>query len=568
MSVKSRAIRRNVFEHLSIRFHEYLPLTLLLVGGLAFGAPAFASMVSILDIPLPLPILFGVGIVGVVYGLSIFLSDHITLGLFIAVIVTSTFNANIPLLSGRGYIGSLGPQIWLMELPLIAFIGILAIRGAYTRKSLSKVELFFGAYIVWSVLSALFGVVRQQDTALFYSLYLLNPLLAFGVSYRAIKEGVLTYRRALAVFVITIGGHAAFGALQFINQAPFGFSFLGETGRSWTPTTIDLAFFGQFSVGNIISGLAGGSGPLSVLLVITIPLVLAFAVRFHGARRIATLLAAVFLTAVLRTTEKDAARGALFLAVVVFVGLGIWSRRNTVRTSVERLRQEVLQYGFSLLILFATVFYPSSAGGTASQKPAQRKSTNATSGGTTTGSETGAGGQTTSTASSTSTQPPTTSGEHPVSFNVTDLSIPLFSLSSLGIRIQQIFAGIAMGFNYPVFGVGGANYPYFASAYGLPKTLGGHLFPLHNIYAGVLAETGVPGLLFYLLSLTAILWGGWRLYKQSANGVFVAGILASVVGYLAISFWIPNTRFTMYVPFWIVAGVLIGRYHQLDAVAG
>jgi hypothetical protein len=530
-----------------------LLLAVLLVVGLVFGAPLFAATVNALGIPLPLPILFGILLVGGVYGVVALVLRRVVLGLSVAVIVTATFAANVPLGTVNIYPGTLGPQLWLLQLPLLALVGVFAIRGTYTRESVTVVELLFGAYVLWSVLSALFGIAPRQDTALYYALYMLNPLLAFGVSYRSIRERVLTFQQMLSVFVITVVGHAAFGIVQFINQAPFGLTFLGETGRGWTTNVINLGPLGEFKIGVLVSGFTGGAGPLSVLLVLAVPLILAFAVRTRSIRRIGTFSLAAVLVFVLRITAKDSARGALILAIVIFVALLAWSQRH-VLTNWETIQKRAVEYGLyclSVVTLFFVTLYPSSRSGTSSKKPVDTSNGSGAPPSDATkvpkgGGQTGAGG---------------------LPIEIGQLSIPFLNLSSLGIRMQQYLAGFAIVLDYPLFGVGGANYPYVAPAYGLPAKLHGHLFPLHNMYIAVLAETGIPGFLLYVSALGMVLWSGWCLYRDGQNRTLAAGALSAVVGYLAVSFWIVNTRLVMVVPFWILAGALVAEHRHINGAS-
>jgi hypothetical protein len=74
----------------------------------------------------------------------------------------------------------------------------------------------------------------------------------------------------------------------------------------------------------------------------------------------------------------------------------------------------------------------------------------------------------------------------------------------------------------------------------------------------VLAETGVPGFVLYVAATTLVLWTGWRLYvRRPGDRAFLAGVLAALVGYVAVAFWVVNVRFVMVVPFWLLGGALI-----------
>jgi O-antigen ligase len=131
----------------------------------------------------------------------------------------------------------------------------------------------------------------------------------------------------------------------------------------------------------------------------------------------------------------------------------------------------------------------------------------------------------------------------------------------LGIRLRQYVVGINISLEHPIFGIGGANYPYVADRYGLPSTLGNVPFPLHNIYIALLAETGFIGAFFYAIALGLVIVSGWRLYTNEYTSTPLAiGLLSSIVGYLAVAFWVVNVRFVMILPFWLLMGALLGEY--------
>jgi O-antigen ligase len=143
--------------------------------------------------------------------------------------------------------------------------------------------------------------------------------------------------------------------------------------------------------------------------------------------------------------------------------------------------------------------------------------------------------------------------------DIPDGIIPFFNLNTLGIRIRQYVGGIVMTVDNPLFGVGGANYPYVAPVYNLPSRLSsGNLFPLHNMYIAVLAETGVPGFITYMLSISLVLVSGWRLFAQwTEDFVFAISIIASAIGYLAVMFWYPHFKFGNLLTFWLIMGGVV-----------
>jgi uncharacterized membrane protein YgcG len=544
------------------RGHETYALAVGLVGGLAFGAPLLGWALTLLGVPQPVPLLAGVAVVGGLYGLSILLFGRLTLGLCVSFVVTSTFAANVPLTAAAStYPGNLGPQVWLIQLPIICLFVLYGMDTNYSLRPFTKAEYAFGGFVLWSALSTVFGGPERPDTALYFTVFMLTVWLAFVIANRNVRYDIITLRQVVGVFLTAVCGHVAFAFAQFVNQGPFGLSTLGETGRNSFTNVIDLGMLGEYVIGVIISGLTGGSSPLSVLLVVAIPLVLGFAFKSDTTRhrRAISIFAAVSMITVLRLTGKDGSRGAMFIALGAFVIFYLWNIHSTHDSIMKEIRDSshptrVVSSALSVLLSLAILSYPSSKSGRGSGKVQLNSEDGRSSGSSGTG---GTGGSGTGGTGGSGTGGTTSTNSGPV--DISQITVPFFNLGSLGIRIQQYVAGVIMAFDRPLFGVGGANYPYVAPAYGLPTRLpSGILFPLHNVYIAILAETGFPGFTMYMLAVALVLLSGWRLFIEwTGERVFVIGVLAGMTGYLAASFWVSNVRFVNVLPFWLLMGAMV-----------
>jgi hypothetical protein len=358
------------FESDLSRDRETVLLAALLASGLLFVAPllGWAIVLEGLTLPVP-PLLVAVVGVGGLYAAFAVLIGRLQLGLYVALVVTVTFAANVPLTvsAGSAYPGNLGPHIWLFQLPLVLLLILLILHDSYSFQSFTKTEYALGGLILWSALTAIFGPTPRPDVAMFFVLYLFFVFLTFGVVYRSVTEHIISLRGAIAAFLITVFGHALFAGAQFLHHGPFGLTFLGETHRTTTANVINLEEIGlgKYPIGVFISGMAGGNGPFSVLLVLAVPLALAFGIAAHNWRRVGALTAAVYMTIILRFTDKDAARAALLLSFVILVGLWLWTNRDVLEAwhrTRNRLGRMIL-YAVSLSVSVVVLLVPSERSG-------------------------------------------------------------------------------------------------------------------------------------------------------------------------------------------------------------
>jgi hypothetical protein len=556
---------------------EALLLAAVLVVGLAFVTPILAVVVG-------LPTLVGVALTGLIYGTLVLVFRRVLVGSLVGFIVTSTFAANVPL-AGRSYtaevVGHLGPEVWLAQIPLaLALVLVFATGPREILAGATRVDLLFTMFVGWTVVAAVFGATARVDVALWFSWFMLNGLATFALLRHVVWTGVLSFRSVTEVLMVAVCAHATVGFAQLANSETFGLSFLGA-GPPAVVATLSFGPFGDLPIGTFISGFTGMSFLLASFIVLTAPALIALTLRVSGWRRWVLVGTTLMLIAVLRVTGTDAGRGAFVVGIVSFVGvLIVLHRRELYSLSAQngngtRALRNIIPIVFALLTGIIALFYPSSgsgnessisnlnvgsgsAGGSAGSTGGGAGSTGGGAGSTGggAGSTGGGAGSTGGGAGSASPEPGI------VESTLRELSIPFFDIAALGIRLQQYVIGLDLFIQYPIFGIGGANFAYVATEYGLPREM-----ELHNIYIALLAETGLPGFVLYVTALLMVLWYGWQtiMTERTEHGrLLLVGILSGMVGYLAFGFWdhLQLTKITTFLSFWILAGAVVGEYQR------
>lgn len=518
---------------------DALLLAVLLVGGLAFITPFLTLTVGI-------PALALVALTGVLYGVCAIVLRRVIVGLYVSLIVTMTFAANVPLASSSylsSFAGHLGPELWLLQLPLagiVCYLTVTRLRGTH-EPSPSRAEQVFGAFVVWAALSALLGAVVRVDAALYFVLFVAQGLIAFIVIRHAVQTDLIPFRTVVEIFALAVAAHAAIGIIQFFNRGILGVGALGELA-TMPIVTISLGPFGEFAAATYVSGFVEMSFLLAVLIVIAVPIALALALRATGWRRWGFVAAAVVGTAVIRVTGSDAARGALLVAVGSFaIGLGLLYRRGQLASLVAPAHRGRIQTAFgslcAIMIAGLAFIYPSKALGSTSNIVTLTA---------------------TNSGDTTNAPAPDAATVETAEAILKGLQVPFFDISTLGVRFQQYVAGIDLFLKYPLFGIGGGNFRYHAMDYGLDKPM-----PIHNVYIADLAQTGLPGFLFFIGTLALVALAGWRAIEQTENPttrLLLVGVLAGGVGYLAFQFFGYSmlSKINTMMSFWVLAGSVVG----------
>ncbi|PSP77000.1 hypothetical protein BRC81_11715 [Halobacteriales archaeon QS_1_68_20] len=498
-----------------------------------------------------LPALLGaLAVVGVGYLAYVYVRNQVVAGAYVSFFVLSTFAANLPLASQEFYrvtSGTVGPQLWLFQGPLLVVVGYLLWAREYTVDSFSKTELVFGSFVVWTVVTAFLGAGPRTDVALYFTWLLAQAWVVFTVVGRGVERGLVSLESVVTTYVVTVVGHAAFGAAQLWNDSPLGLTFLGE-GVTWHPP-LSFVVGGEYQL--IPTGFTGHGYVLVSLILLTFPATLVFVHRSDSVSGVPALLGALVSVIFLRLTTSDAGRGA-FLVVTVCLVAGIVAlsklssapRGRSLREQFRDASSSTYRSFLALVTGVLVVLSPSSRSGSSSKQVGPIDPTDPNE--TPTGGSTPTGGQ---------TQTPVDVSE------ITSISIPLFDLTYLGPRVQQVLVGLEMFVRNPIFGVGGGNYRFVGGTYGLPVKESLSVPPsLHNIYVLLLAETGLPGFLLYFGSIALVVSSGLRSPLQGHKPYLQLSILVSFVGYLALLFFthlVDNANSLL--PFWALAGAVVGE---------
>ncbi|WP_458206771.1 O-antigen ligase family protein [Haladaptatus sp. NG-SE-30] len=546
-------------------------LTLVLVLGLTLFAPLFRTLVQLSGLPLPLPLLWGVGFTGLAFAAVVAYERAWLLGGIIGLVVLATFNADVPFMAAaHQYPKDVVGRLLLAQLPL-AYLCVVAVVKGWHRESASRPIYLLGGFVVAALLAALLGVRPKLVPAGFFVIYAAELALILWFVETAIARRLITSRQLAAVFLLTIVGHSLVGLAQFAHQDPFGLTYLGEGGprmRTW----LTLPLLGRFSIGPFVAGFTGMSFTLAIFCTAAMPLAAGMALRVRGWRRYALAAALVLLAVIVRFSAADSVRGALFLTLVVFSGLLAYlAWRSSV--SFRPSRGKTIGAVCLVLVLVSIVALPSMASDTSFSVPggSDPSSEGAASAQMTTDSVTTTETTTeeTSTTESTTTAT-TTSNETARNAAESDgggkeVSIPLFSTANLGTRLRQYAVALDVFASHPIFGIGGMNFVHVAGEYDLPVP-DGYEYPrlIHNTYLALLTETGLVGFTMYVGAITAIGFYGWRLlHERSSDAILVAGLLAGGLGIAAFSFWNPqlyNAKVTFV--FWILAATISGEYRK------
>lgn len=475
----------------------------LTLGGLL--AASLALIVPVLAILTPVPVLVWVALVGAVYGTGIFLVGRVGVGTYAALLVTLTFVANIPLASAsylRSMSGSLGPNIWLAHGPLLGLLVVLFVRDSEQFYDVSRAEKLLGVFVGWVVLAAFVTRPPRLDTALFFALFVLWGGLVFAAIRRAHRTLPVSPGTTMSILACTILFKSCFALVEAVQGKSFGLTHLGELSPELAETlaTIPVGPFNIW-VGTYVSGFTGMSFLLASLVVLVIPFTLAQALDSVTPWQVLGSIGSILMAAALRLTGTDAGRGAALLAIALFLGWIFLNRSSKPKIRTDRGTAIVVAVA---IVCIAILLVPSTQSGA----PA-------------------------STAAIPTGEPATGGTSEPTSTDTPEISVPLFDLSSLGIRLSQYVAGIGLFVENPIFGIGGANFPYVAAEYGIPNQL-----PIHNVFIALLAETGIVGFALYGGFLLSVLWRGIQSLRNSQTDTVIrVTALVGIIGYLGFMFW-------------------------------
>jgi hypothetical protein len=534
---------------------ETVALTLVLLGGLLVFAPLFAVTVDAIGLPLPRPILFGVALAWVGYGVTIFLFRRIADGLFVGLIVASTFSADIPLTaSANTFPGDTVGTLMMYHGPLLGLL-VTALLFGWHRDDLPRSVYAFAAFVGATVLSALFGGGPDALVALWFSAYVLAGFLVYVLTILAVRHGGLSLHESIGVFFVVVCAQAIVGTVQLVREAPFGFSELGEAGRLIV-AKLSLPFLPPISLGTHVGGFTGMAFQLSNLLIVTFPLLVVAYVRTRGWRRYLPLGAGLLFVLLVRGSSSDAARGAFIASILAFAVLGLAVYRPHVSVVPEYLldaRDSLVRVAVWAVSVGVLLLYPSSGAGRASSQSVAQPD-----GGSSAGTATDGTGSTGTSGSSGGG-----SWMRERIQSVESLSVPFFDLSNLGTRINQYLAGLDLFLQYPLFGIGGMNFVLVGHEYGIRSPVYTDLtYPIHSLYITLLVETGIIGFLTFMITVGFIYLYGYRAARARSDALVPIALLAGLSGTLAFMlldhFLLTNAA--TWAQFWIVAGFVTVAY--------
>ncbi|MFC6974524.1 hypothetical protein ACFQL1_07265 [Halomicroarcula sp. GCM10025709] len=118
--------------------------------GLTFVTPLLYALFDV-------PLVVGVVMVGVGYGASLIILREVTRGALLAVVVTATFGANIPLTDRAvfGVVGDLGAEIHLVYFPLVVITVATVTRNRLREAGMPMPGKLLGVFVLWILIAGL-----------------------------------------------------------------------------------------------------------------------------------------------------------------------------------------------------------------------------------------------------------------------------------------------------------------------------------------------------------------------------------------------------------------------------
>jgi hypothetical protein len=480
----------------------------------------FVPAVSILiDVSPFLPLVAA----GLGYGAFLFATEEIAEGVIASIIVFVTVAADLPIVTVP-VSGGPTPTLRIMLVDIVALpaIGLfLYHEGMPSRPRLSRRALVgyaLAASVLWSFLSAVFGAGPSTTAGLIYATSNLHHLLLL-----LLGVGILRYTNLQTVivsFLVSLSGHMVMATIESFRRQSFGLTHLGDAGGFGLSTFSMLSVY--FESGTYAGGFVGNSRVLVSLVILFAPLVLLGMTKKLRKQHFASILVLLLCVFVIRISASDTALGAFIIEMAIAAVLLWYATPDSLSLRAFRPLSAVIGSLTVLIRLFQSR-------------------------GETTSSDSSAGSTSSDAASG---QPVEMS---PALSWVGD-KLPFISTDNLLVRLSQYAASIDVGFKYPLFGLGGHNFPLVSTEYGV-QSLG-----IHNLYLSTLASAGFPSLLFLITSLTALLAVVSENYITfPSQRPLWAGVIAGLIGFYSFAFWVYMTGnpVTLNV-FWLFVGTILG----------
>ncbi|EMA54329.1 polysaccharide deacetylase [Halococcus thailandensis JCM 13552] len=514
------------------------------------------AIVPIVALTTGLPVLALVAVAGLFYTATLLATESIFEGLSAAIFVLVTFSANVPLvelpLGGEEYTTPILNAL-LVDVVVIPFAGLM-LWWLYS----GKISLNFGrerivgyalaGFVCWSLLAGLVGNGPSRLAGLFYVVVQLRHLVLFTISAVIVKY--IGIRSAVYSLGIAIVGQLMYAMAEILNYGSFGLTYLGDSGSGPGPAFSVGPL--QFEYALYAGGFAGTSRILVALLLLVIPVIVAIVVRRSIVWKLAAAVALVCSTLLVRVSQTDSGFAAfLFTALLMAIALcTLWIATDTTdRTPRDRTSDYVSGISSTVGLAALSVFLF-----TRREISRTSRSTKATG---TSGGDSASGTSAFGGVSSTRSN-----SEVGSDFMIQIANqIPFIETTNFSIRLQQYIAAIDIGLQYPLFGIGGMNFPLVAESYGLPRPI-----EIHNIYLSILASTGFPGAVFFLLSISAVLViAGKKAMSSESDHLFWAMLICGMLGFHAYSFWVTiHSGGVAYLVFWVLAGTVVGANRRQE----
>jgi O-antigen ligase len=501
----------------------------------------FFGLVPLFDVVLGVPPFLTVPVVGLIYATVAVRRRELLASVVIGVIVTSTFAANVPLVSTAALVampGSIGPDIWLVyPVLLVAYSFVVGLDRGRLSDSWGLESTLFLGFVFWVAVGAVAASPPRPDVVLYYALYLCSGLLTYQLIKYAVRTGMLGVRAVIGTLFATVCGHLLYGLLQFLNQGTFAVTELGEPGSTRVLAELQLAVLGVYDLGTFVTGFAGFTFNVAALGVLVVGLPFAYYHSGSGWSRSAIVVPPL-AAFVVRVTTSDSARGAFVIALVAtLLSLRVATKAEWTVGSLDTVREKAYYFASAVLAV-VLVLLPSSTSGS----PSRRVSSGDSAGG--------------------SAGVPLQRG--PVADLLGSLSVPGFDLSNLSIRLQQYVLGLDLFAANPIVGIGAGNFRYYGAA--VDPTLE---LELHNLYLSVLVETGLVGFALYFGAIGLVLSRGLMAIPKSppsTETTVLVAVFAGLLGQLAMGGWdiLQLTKVTVFLPFWIALGAIAARSERVE----
>lgn len=427
-------------------------------------------------------------------------------------IVFLTVNADVPLAAAASSTARI--ELFVVDPFLVA--AILALATDVRRRRIA-VRLPSGAaraaaigvacFVVWTWVSGIVAVGGHRLAGIAFATFQTRALVTFAFGYLVVRR--YSIRTVAGALLVPFAGHALLALVMVGVGGGLGLSVLGDQPVTieWNYTVYQVGPVG-IRTGLYAGGFTGTSRVLSAALLIVAPILGIELIGhrdrtglWHRETSLGGLVIGPLVTVGLLVTLVSTASSTMFGAVIVTAGA------TALFVGVRRTRRRIDE-SFGTPGAFVLSVLLGLAGGLWSFLAVMRL----------------------------------------------DVGV-----NNVTIRRAQYRAAARLWADNPLLGVGGQNFQFLATEWGVSRSLS-----VHNVYLALLAETGI-GLAFFLLALGGSFAAGlWLLLRaDESDGEY--GLLAGMLVYLAIAAWTEiATSIVLTGLLWLFAGLLCGRYVRLQ----